>query len=103
MTFNEYQKLAHSTALPSSQNLQYLIMGLVGEVGELCSGLAKRIRDKTEPDDAQIKKECGDVLWFLSEYANWRGFSLDEIARMNIAKLQSRQQRGVLGGSGDNR
>jgi hypothetical protein len=43
------------------------------------------------------------VLWYLAVFADQLGMSLDEIAQKNLDKLQSRKQRGVLGGSGDNR
>ena len=50
-----------------------------------------------------IAKELGDCLWYFAQLATDLGVSLDVIARGNIAKLSSRKERGVLGGSGDNR
>lgn len=50
-----------------------------------------------------IKKEAGDVLWQLAGVCTVMGWSLDEVAEQNLAKLASRQQRGVIDGSGDMR
>jgi hypothetical protein len=43
------------------------------------------------------------VLWYVAVLADYLDLSLDDIATANLAKLASRQDRGVLGGSGDNR
>ena len=51
----------------------------------------------------EIKKELGDVAWYLSAIATDLDLSLEEIFQENIDKLNSRQERGVLRGSGDNR
>ena len=105
MDFDEYQQKAWSFAIMPAKTTQYLIPGLAGEVGELCSLFAKAVRDgKGTPvqyDD--VKKELGDVLWFVATIALYHGISLDEIAEANIAKLQSRKDRNVISGSGDNR
>ena len=67
----------------------------------------KIIRDKnsvvTEDDKKELAKELGDVLWYIAVFANDLGVSMDEIAQTNLDKLASRKERGVLGGSGDNR
>jgi hypothetical protein len=42
-------------------------------------------------------------MWYCATLANDLGYSLEEIAEMNIQKLESRKQRGMIGGSGDNR
>jgi NTP pyrophosphatase (non-canonical NTP hydrolase) len=47
--------------------------------------------------------ELGDVLWYISQLATELGFTLEEIASMNIEKLYGRMDRAKLGGSGDNR
>ena len=56
-----------------------------------------------EKDADEVKKELGDVLWYLANLANDLGYSLSEIAENNIEKLESRKERGVIQGSGDNR
>ena len=43
------------------------------------------------------------MLWMLTAVSNDLGFDLEEIATMNLEKLRSRQRRGRLRGSGDNR
>jgi NTP pyrophosphatase (non-canonical NTP hydrolase) len=50
-----------------------------------------------------IAKELGDVLWYVSQVASELGLELEEIAQQNLDKLLSRQRRGVLSGSGDER
>ncbi|MEL7340628.1 MAG: MazG nucleotide pyrophosphohydrolase domain-containing protein [Bacteroidota bacterium] len=50
-----------------------------------------------------MKKEMGDVLWYLAVGADEFGLSLSEIAAANIEKLASRKARGVIQGSGDDR
>ena len=62
-----------------------------------------------QQDEEQLEKledilaECGDVLWFISELARIHNKPLSELASENIAKLQSRKQRGKLKGNGDKR
>ncbi len=50
-----------------------------------------------------MAKELGDVLWYVSQLASELGLDLDQIAQLNLDKLRSRQRRGVLSGSGDER
>ena len=47
--------------------------------------------------------ELGDILWYVAACASELGINLSYIAERNTAKLLSRQERGVLGGSGDER
>ncbi|EJW98460.1 MazG family pyrophosphatase [gut metagenome] len=57
------------------------------------------------PNDKKIElaKEIGDVLWYCAVLSHDLGISLEEVGKMNIQKLASRQARNKLGGSGDNR
>ncbi len=110
MTFDEYQKAALKTAISSGDDLLdmcHWVLGITGEGGEIAEKLKKLIRDHkgTVSDEAkhEIAKEIGDVLWYLAVLADSLGVSLGDLAQLNIDKLASRQARGVLGGSGDNR
>lgn len=105
---NNYQQKALRTANPGHKNeLFHLVLGLVGESGEIAEKMKKLIRDQNSDeskiDTDDMKKELGDVLWYAAVLASYLGLSLEEVAEANIDKLASRQQRGVLGGSGDNR
>jgi len=107
MRLNQYQEAAQRTAIyPSDQGLIYTVLGLVGEAGEVAEKVKKRIRDGDDGsgnfEDA-LALELGDVLWYIANCASELGFSLSDIAIQNLAKLDSRRTRGVLGGSGDER
>lgn len=102
--FNTYQKQAMEVRKGNAWQKQYPIVGLPGEVGELLSIYAKEGRDGPRDNHLEmVFKELGDCLWFIAAIAYDEGFSLADVAAGNIAKLQDRVARGVLGGSGDNR
>ena len=108
MTLNEYQQKALETAFyPKEYKVIYPALGLTGEAGEVADKVKKIIRDNngtmSKEKAVEIAKEAGDVLWYIATLAHDIGFTLDEIGQMNYEKLHSRQQRGMLGGSGDNR
>lgn len=110
MDFDEYQKLAARTAaVPNGTVLQLydLGLGIAGEAGEIAEKLKKSIRDDgatiSEERKAALKKELGDVLWYLSQLSRVLGFSFSDIAQTNIDKLWERHQKGQIRGSGDNR
>lgn len=109
MDFKEYQEKSRKTALypDLGNNFVYPTLGLSGEAGEVAEKIKKVIRDKGGVIDdvtrEEIKKELGDVLWYVSQLATELGLTLDGIAENNIEKLYSRMDRGVLHGSGDNR
>ena len=88
-------------------NFVYPTLGLVGESGEVAEKIKKVIRDKRsivdESTTLEIKKELGDVLWYLSQLATELNLSLDEIADENLQKLSSRLERNKIHGEGDNR
>jgi NTP pyrophosphatase (non-canonical NTP hydrolase) len=109
MTFEEYQKKSRETAIypGAGNNFIYPTLGLAGESGEVAEKIKKVLRDDdnlVSPEKKEeLKKELGDVLWYLTQISTELGLSLEEIAAFNIEKLQSRKQRNMLGGSGDNR
>jgi NTP pyrophosphatase (non-canonical NTP hydrolase) len=109
MDFNEYQNEASTTATYPGVNglpgISYCTLGLTGEAGEVANKVKKILRgDKTIEDAGlDIVSELGDCLWYLSELAKNLGVSLESVAIQNIQKLQSRRERGVIKGSGDDR
>jgi NTP pyrophosphatase (non-canonical NTP hydrolase) len=108
MEFNQYQEEARKTAIyPKTALIVYPTLGLCGEAGECAEKVKKIIRDKngvfTKEDRESIKIEAGDALWYLSNLMSDCEITLEELAQANLDKLKSRQERGVLGGSGDQR
>lgn len=108
MTLNEYQLNALETAVyPEEYSIVYPALGMAGEAGEVADKVKKVIRDNNADFSSlkceEIAMEIGDVLWYCAVLADRIGYRLDTIARMNNRKLKSRQLRGKLGGSGDNR
>lgn len=108
MTLNDYQNKALETAIyPEEAKVVYPTLGLTGEAGEVADKVKKIIRDNnsqlSDEKKLEIAKEIGDVLWYCATLSHDLGFTLEEIAQMNYDKLHSRQLRGKLHGSGDNR
>ena len=127
LTLNDYQKRAMSTCMPSCENISYMLLNLVGEVGEFASKVAKAVRkdqvkigwweDGEEADENnliptgsfyewdlikdELKKEAGDILWQLSGLCKVMGWSLEDVAQMNLDKLAARKAAGTIVGNGD--
>lgn len=103
--FDAYQEFAHLTAIyPPGVALEYVTLGLSSEAGEIAGKVKKAIRDGVPVDFKEgLASELSDVLWYVAELATVIGFKLSDIADKGKRKLLSRKERGVLGGSGDNR
>ena len=120
MELNEYQKKAMMTCMPSCNNFSYMMLNLVGEVGELASKVAKDIRKKNAvigdirnditgimPYEEWEKRweeymyEAGDILWQLSGLCSIMGWELNDVAKMNLGKLAARKAVGTIDGNGD--
>ena len=109
MDFNEYQHKSRKTALYPAigHPVIYPTLGLVNEAGEVAGKIKKVFRDKDGQISADtrqaLKAELGDVLWYLAQVSTELGLTLDEVAEANIVKLYDRQERGKIGGDGDER
>ena len=109
MDLNQYQAQARLTArYPRvGSNPIYPTLGLCGEAGEVADKVKKVLRDRDGVFDAEVREglklELGDVLWYVAQLASELGFDLNGIAAANLAKLASRAERNVIGGSGDQR
>lgn len=117
MELNEYQEKAMGTCLPSCDNFSYMMLNLVGEVGEFAGKVAKALRKETgimddanffylqyqdlgEPTStelyADLKSEAGDILWQLAGLCEVMGWDLNDIAQCNLDKLANRKKEGTI-------
>lgn len=109
MELTDYQERSRVTAVypDAGANLLYPTLGLCGEAGEVAEKVKKMIRDDGGVLSAErreaLSAELGDVLWYVAQVATEAGLDLDAIARDNLDKLRSRDQRAALQGSGDER
>lgn len=96
MTGLEYQLLAARTINPKLTHIEtefHALHGIVGEVGEIHS-LYQKIYQGHELDEEHLKKEFGDLLWFIAEFATNAGWNFEELMIMNIEKLKARYPEG---------
>ena len=109
MEFNEYQEKIMVTAkYPDiGDNFVYPTLGIAGEAGEIAEKVKKIIRDHGGVVDSkkreELKKEIGDLLWYLSMLCTELQLQFNEVAEANIVKLLDRLDRNVIQGEGDNR
>ena len=108
MNLNEYQEAALKTAIyPNDGKVNYLALAICGEAGELADKVKKILRDKDgeykEADKRALALELGDIMWYAANLSSVLGYSLSEIAELNIAKIAGRVERGPIHGVGDNR
>lgn len=114
MTFDEYStqaivtdKYGGGVQKVDSHAFMASLLGIGGEAGEITEKVKKIYWHKdgieTPEDREELIKELGDLLWYTNTLAEYLGVSLDEVAKRNLRKLQSRNDRVVLAGNGDNR
>lgn len=110
MTFDEYQIQALKTAHNHPDSLMdktIWAMGIAGEAGEVIEKWKKIVAYKggkvTRSDLEELKKELGDVVWYIAVLADSLGLSFEEVMQLNVKKLADRQKRNVIKGAGDNR
>lgn len=119
MELKDYQEKAMTTCMESSRNYSYMAGNLSAEVGELQGKVNKAQRKEQlvfnekghivwvgDIEDEitfneELKKEAGDVLWQLSGLCSVMGWSLEDVAQMNLDKLAARKKAGTIVGSGD--
>lgn len=87
MEFNEYQSLANRTLYGNEQVLTNLSLGLASETGQVVDLVKKYTFHGDQLNKEQLTKQMGDVLWYLSQVAEWADIPFDEVAQQNITKL----------------
>lgn len=78
-------------------------LGLAGEAGETLDIVKKWIFHEKPLDEEHLKKELGDVMWYMAMICSSFGFDLDEIMQMNIDKLMARYPDGFDTARANNR
>lgn len=69
-------------------------LGLAGESGEVVELIKKAVFHGHDLDRLKLRKELGDVLWYLAAIATMCGLDLDDVAEGNISKLKARYPDG---------
>ena len=92
MDFTTYQQKSRETAIYKNElKVLYPALGLAGEAGEVCEKIKKIYRDKdgdmSSDDRLAIRKELGDVLWYISQLACDIDVTLASVATANLEKL----------------
>ncbi len=110
MTLNQYQQACRTSAVYPDKldmGIVYTGLGLAGEAGECADKIKKVLRDHggvfSDEQKLKIAMEAGDALWYIAELAGQLGFSLEDLAVINLNKLKVRKAVGKLHGEGDDR
>lgn len=98
MNFLDYERAMHRTAnMDRSDFVEQLTvgaLGISGEAGEVTDYIKKVVFHKHDLSKDKLAEELGDVLWYVTYLAQSAGYSLEEIASMNIEKLKKRYPDG---------
>lgn len=94
VNFNEYQNAAKRTLYGNEQVLTNCALGLAGESGQVVDLVKNYAFRGQKLDRQELIHEMGDVLWYLSQIAEWADIPFDEVASENIAELNKRYPTG---------
>lgn len=113
MTGNGYQKQAMRTndgvdtdrlvnaiehgrdsGIKDTGDLLLACLGIAGEAGETIDIVKKHIFHQKPLDTEHLKKELGDIMWYIALFADAMGWDVEDVMRTNIAKLNKRYQHG---------
>ena len=99
----QQEAMKYMTDTVAADPVSYGVLNLSAEVGEVSDKFAKGLRKNEDVDDKAVLHELGDVLWCLTCVAHGMGYTLEDVAVMNLEKLEGRQARGTIVGDGDER
>ncbi|MDQ3802516.1 MAG: nucleoside triphosphate pyrophosphohydrolase family protein [Acidobacteriota bacterium] len=106
MDANEYQRQAGRTLLDKPDfritdkevMISWNAIGLAGEAGEVAEVVKKAIYHQQGIDMEKMKKELGDVLWYVAALCSHLDISLEDVMRHNVEKLRARYPEGYSPG-----
>lgn len=82
-------------------NFCYLVLGLIGECGEISNKMKKVIRD--DKDIMELIPEVNDATWYTNTILNDCGIPASKGASMLLDKLGNRLINNTIKGDGDDR
>lgn len=97
MNFEEYQQEMKRTASQfeiSNETLSLGAMGIAGEAGEVADYIKKVVFHSHGLSREKLAEELGDVMWYIAYLSEVIGYSLSEIAEINMKKLRKRYPDG---------
>jgi NTP pyrophosphatase (non-canonical NTP hydrolase) len=97
MDANDYQRLALRTEAPGRAQRDRLLnaaLGLAGEAGEFADSVKKYAYHAHALDEAALRKELGDVLWYVALACDTLGLQLSDVMAENVEKLRRRYPEG---------
>ena len=103
-TYKEFTK--RTAQYPKEVEMEYLMLGLSSEVGEVLGKYKKYLRgDKMIRQDFEkaLLDELGDVMWYFVRICDVLNVTLYEVMSKNIEKLSRRRDKGTIKGDGDDR
>jgi NTP pyrophosphatase (non-canonical NTP hydrolase) len=91
LDFKEYGEKARATRDQNNKaHIIYPAFGLGGETGEVLELVKKSLRPGGVLVIKDVIEELGDVLWYISAFADDLGSSIEDVAKVNINKLAAR-------------
>jgi NTP pyrophosphatase (non-canonical NTP hydrolase) len=79
---------------PEQVMISWNALGLAGEAGEVADLIKKGIYHQLGLDREKLKKELGDVAWYLAALCTHLGLTLEEVMEHNMEKLRARFPEG---------
>lgn len=101
----DFVMFADDADLVEYMKLDYLVHGLTSEAGEVAGAMKKYVRGDYDKDELvrRVRKETGDVLWYIGRIFDDLGLDMDLEAEILLAHLLDRDNKGVIHGDGDER
>lgn len=100
-----YKDFTRDTAqYPKEREMDYLMIGLANEVGELLGKYKKMIRgDESKQSFDGWVGELGDIMWYLMRICDVLDITFYEVMEANVKKLSKRMIDNTIKGDGDER
>ena len=93
MNIEEYQLNSKRTLAELSSPLLdelHMVLGMQTEAAEIADVYKKHIAYGKPLDYVNVSEEIGDIMWYIANLCNMKGWNLEDILITNINKLKAR-------------